>query len=131
MVIPRVILLLRMLSVFCVFAFPDEFKDCSFHIFEEFCWDFDGNSIVSIDFLWYDGHFYYIILPIHEHRRSLHSVIFYFFLERLEFIVTHVFHLFGKSYSQDILYYLWLLWRELISLPVYHLYKGRLLICLG
>jgi hypothetical protein len=23
------------------FAFPDEFEDCSFHVFEELCWHFD------------------------------------------------------------------------------------------
>jgi hypothetical protein len=37
-----------------VFAFPDEFEDCFFHVFEELCWDsFTGkwmeleNSILS------------------------------------------------------------------------------------
>jgi hypothetical protein len=52
MVIPLdVLLLLRI--VFCYFgsfAFPDEFENCSFHVFEELCWDFDG--IESIDYLW-------------------------------------------------------------------------------
>ena len=35
-----------------VFAFPDEFKNCSFHVFEELCWDFDWDCIGSIDYLW-------------------------------------------------------------------------------
>ena len=34
------------------FAFPDEFENCSFHVFEELCWDFDGDSIESIDCFW-------------------------------------------------------------------------------
>ena len=37
--------------VFC-FAFPDEFENCSFHVFEELCWNFDGDRIESIDCLW-------------------------------------------------------------------------------
>jgi hypothetical protein len=35
----------------CLFAFPDEFENF-FHIFEELCWDFDGDCIESIDCLW-------------------------------------------------------------------------------
>jgi hypothetical protein len=35
-----------------IFAFPAEFENCSFHIFEELCWDFDGDCIESIDCLW-------------------------------------------------------------------------------
>jgi hypothetical protein len=31
------------------FAFLDEFENCSFHVFEELCWDFDGDCIESID----------------------------------------------------------------------------------
>ena len=40
---PAVILLLRIaLAILEFFAFPDEFQNCSFLIFEELCWDFDG-----------------------------------------------------------------------------------------
>jgi hypothetical protein len=42
-------------NCFCysgVFAFLDELENCSFHVFEELCWDFDGDCIESIDFLW-------------------------------------------------------------------------------
>ena len=35
-----------------LFAFPDEFENYSFHVFEELCWDFDGDCIESIDCLW-------------------------------------------------------------------------------
>jgi hypothetical protein len=35
------------------FAFPDEFENCSFHNFEELCWDFDGDCVESIDCLWW------------------------------------------------------------------------------
>jgi hypothetical protein len=34
------------------FAFPDEFENCSFHVFEEWCRNFDGDCIESIDCLW-------------------------------------------------------------------------------
>ena len=33
-------------------TFLDEFDNCSFHVFEELCWDFDGDCIESIDCLW-------------------------------------------------------------------------------
>ena len=57
-------------SVF--FTFPDEFVNSSFHVFEELCWNFDGDCIESIDYLWWDGYFTMLILTIHEHGRSLH-----------------------------------------------------------
>ena len=31
------------LFLFLFFASPDEFENCSFHVFEELCWDFDGD----------------------------------------------------------------------------------------
>jgi hypothetical protein len=34
------------------FAFADEFESCSFHVFEELCWDFYGDCIESVDCLW-------------------------------------------------------------------------------
>jgi hypothetical protein len=40
------------------FCFPDEFENCSFHVFEELCWDFDGDCIGCVDCLWQDGKFY-------------------------------------------------------------------------
>ena len=43
-----------------IFSFPDEFENCSFYVFEELCWDFDGDYIESIDCLWQNGHFYYV-----------------------------------------------------------------------
>jgi len=33
------------------FAFPDEFENSSFHVFEELCWEFDGDYI-EYDYLW-------------------------------------------------------------------------------
>ena len=32
------------------FAFPYEVEDCSFEVFEEFCWDLDGDYFESIDY---------------------------------------------------------------------------------
>jgi hypothetical protein len=52
---PAVLLLLRIgfaILFFFFFAFPDEFENCSFHVFEELCWDFVGDYIESIDCLW-------------------------------------------------------------------------------
>ena len=34
------------------FAFPNEIEYCSFEVFEEFCWDFDGHCVESVDCLW-------------------------------------------------------------------------------
>jgi hypothetical protein len=39
---PAVDLLLKIVFVILSFAIPDEFEICSFHVFEELCWDFDG-----------------------------------------------------------------------------------------
>ena len=33
------------------FAFLAEFENFSFHVFEELCWDFDGDCIECIDYL--------------------------------------------------------------------------------
>jgi hypothetical protein len=50
---PAVLLLLRIVfAILNYFAFPGELENCSFHIFEELCWDFDGDCIESIDCLW-------------------------------------------------------------------------------
>ena len=35
-----------------VFALSDEFENCSFHVSEDLCWDFDGDCNESIDCLW-------------------------------------------------------------------------------
>jgi hypothetical protein len=50
---PAVLLMLRVvLAILGFFDFPDEFENCSFYVFEELCWDFDGDCIKSIDCLW-------------------------------------------------------------------------------
>jgi hypothetical protein len=36
----------------CLFAFPDEFENCYFHVFKELCWDSDEDYIESIECLW-------------------------------------------------------------------------------
>ena len=53
MVIPSAVLLLLSI-VFAIvgIAFPGEFENCSFYVFEELCWDFDGDYIESVDCLW-------------------------------------------------------------------------------
>jgi hypothetical protein len=54
MMIPTaVLLMLRIVfTILGLFAFPDEFKNCSFNVFEELCWDFDEDFIESVDCLW-------------------------------------------------------------------------------
>jgi hypothetical protein len=50
-------------NYFCYFgslAFTDEFENCSFHVFEELCWDFDGDCIEFLHCLRQDGYFHYI-----------------------------------------------------------------------
>jgi hypothetical protein len=59
---PAVILLLRIdfsilffclfVCLFVCFAFPDEFENCSFLVFEELGWDFQGSCIESVYCLW-------------------------------------------------------------------------------
>jgi hypothetical protein len=66
---PVVFILVRIVFVILSFAFLDEFENCSFHVFEELCWDFDGNCIGSVNSLWWDVIFTILILPIHEHGR--------------------------------------------------------------
>ena len=34
------------------FFFPDEIENCSFHDFEELCWNFDGVFVKSVDYFW-------------------------------------------------------------------------------
>ena len=95
---PAVLLLLRIVFAIVDFsAFPDEFENCSFHVFEEVCWDFDEDCIQSVDGLWWDGHFYYVnsanpkvwkIFPSSE-------IFFDFFLERLEVLIIQICRLFG------------------------------------
>jgi len=75
------------------FVFPDEFENCSFHVFEESCCDFDRDFFEAVDCFWLVGHFHYVnsnnpwaweISPISE-------VFYNFFLERLEVLVIQIF----------------------------------------
>jgi hypothetical protein len=58
---PEVLLLLRLFWLFWDFGFPNEFDNCSFHVFEELCWGFDEDCVGSIGCLsrW-DDHLYYV-----------------------------------------------------------------------
>ena len=42
-----------------VYTYPCVPECCSFKVCEELCWDFDGDCSESIDYFWYDYHFYY------------------------------------------------------------------------
>jgi hypothetical protein len=54
------------------FVIPVEFANFPFYLDEELSWNFDGDCIESVDCFWQDSHFSILILPIHEHKRSLH-----------------------------------------------------------
>jgi hypothetical protein len=59
-------------SNFFVFVFPDEFKNCSFQIFEDLCYSFvEDCGFFFIDYFWLDCHFYYINSTNPKHGRSL------------------------------------------------------------
>ena len=47
-------------SLCCFFVILDKFGNCSFYLYEELGWNFDGYFIESIDCFRQDGHFYYI-----------------------------------------------------------------------
>ena len=74
---PEIILLLRIVfAIMVFFAFPDEFEDCSLHVFEELCWKFDGivfNLEIAFGRM---AIFTVLILSILEHGRSLHILQF-------------------------------------------------------
>jgi hypothetical protein len=58
---PEVLLLLRIVfPILGFFIIPNEFANCSFSLYEELSWNFDGGCIESVDCYWQDGHFYYI-----------------------------------------------------------------------
>lgn len=56
---PEVLLLLRIVfSILGFFLFPYELENCSFHVCEALCWNFDGEFTESVDCFWLDGHLY-------------------------------------------------------------------------
>jgi hypothetical protein len=122
-------------NCFCypVFCFPHEIVNCSFCVFEELCWTFDGDIIESVDYFGRMAIFTMLILQIHEHKRPLHfSEGFFdiFFLERLEVLVTCSVRVTPRYFRLFVT-----LVKGVVSLfsfsDVYHLYKGRPLICLS
>ena len=42
------------------FVIPDDFANCSFLLYVELSWNFDGDWIEYVDCFRQDGHFYYI-----------------------------------------------------------------------
>jgi hypothetical protein len=49
----EVFLLLKIVfPILSFLVFPYEIKTCYFHVFEESCWNFDGNCIESVDYCW-------------------------------------------------------------------------------
>lgn len=74
-----------------------EIENCFFHVFNELCWDFDGDCIlVKMDMF-----ITMLLLPIQEHGRSHHLLLSSF---------NHTdFSLAWLELLQDIIYYLWLL----------------------
>jgi hypothetical protein len=61
MITLEVLLLLRIVfDILDFFVIPNEFANCSFQLYEELSWNFDGNCIESVDCFRQDGHFYCI-----------------------------------------------------------------------
>jgi hypothetical protein len=54
------------------FDFPYNLENCSFHVFEELCWDFDGECIESVYCFGRMVIFTLLVLQIHDHGRCLH-----------------------------------------------------------
>jgi hypothetical protein len=76
MVIPSyVILLLRtVLAILGFFVFPYVVENCSFHVYEELCWNLDGDFIEYVECFGKMTIFIMLDLPIHEHWRMFHLV---------------------------------------------------------
>ena len=76
-------------------------KNCSFNVCEESCCNFNGGCIESVDCFRKVAILIMIILPMHEHRRSLHrlrsSITFF---QVFEVLVIEIFHLPGKSQTK-------------------------------
>jgi hypothetical protein len=95
---PRCLLLLRIvLAILSFFVIPNEFENCSFYLYEELIWNFDGDCIESVHCFQQDGHFCYInTANLQAWEIFLSSeIVFIFFLQRLEILVIQLFHLLG------------------------------------
>jgi hypothetical protein len=76
-------------------------KNCSFNVCEESCCNFNGCCIESVHCFHKAAILIMLILPMHEHRRSLHllrtSVTFF---QVFEVLVIKMFHLPGKNQTK-------------------------------
>ena len=64
----------ELLSLSCVFVFLYEIENCSLHVCEELCWNFDGDCIDVVCFF-FSGKmaiFTMFILLIRQHGRSFY-----------------------------------------------------------
>ena len=52
------------------FAFPNEVEYCSFEVLEEFCWDFAGHCIESVDCFWLNFCFLSFMFERHFYRNE-------------------------------------------------------------
>ena len=48
----KILFLRIVLAILGFFDFPYEIKNCSFHVCEELCWNFDEDCIESVDCFW-------------------------------------------------------------------------------
>ena len=93
---PEVLLLYSIvLTIFGFIGFPFEDEYHSFQVCEEFCWDFDGHCIESVDCFWNDCHFYYVNSTYQRAWEifTFSGIFFNFFLQGFKVPVIQVFHL--------------------------------------
>jgi hypothetical protein len=67
---PEVLLLLRIFQFPGILVFPNEFAISSFY--EELSWNFDEDSIESLDCFQQEDNIYILTLPIHEFGSSFY-----------------------------------------------------------
>ena len=69
---PEVLLLHRIVLAILdfFFAFPNEVEYCSFEVLEEFCWDFAGHCIESVDCFWLNFCFLSFMFERHFYRNE-------------------------------------------------------------
>ena len=86
---PEVLYFIGLFWLAWVFVLPYKVDYCFLKVCEEFCWDFDGDSIESIDCFWQNCHFYYVDLtnPRAWEILSLPGILFNFFHQGLKVLV--------------------------------------------
>ena len=80
-------------AILIFFVIPEVFAKCPFELYEKLNWNFDRDCIESVDCFWYECNFHYIN-PANPWEWDIFPSfkIFDFFLQRLEVLLTQIFH---------------------------------------